>query len=170
MPLASTPESSGNAAEPPLRDCRKRALDLLARREHSRLELHRKLVARGHSRELVDQVIEKLQQDKLLDEARFVEQFVGSRVGRGQGPAKIRAALRQRGVGDSFIDAMLEAAACDWAALADAARRKRFGADAPHERQERERQARFLRSRGFDFEQIRAALESAAESAVESRH
>ena len=164
MSLSSKPESADNPLEEPLRACRKQALDLLARREHSRLELRRKLLARSHVQDMVDEVLDRLQRERLLDEARFAEQFVRSRTGRGQGPAKIRAQLLQRGVGDSLIDTALAEAECDWAALAAAARRKRFGAAPPGAYRERARQARFLKSRGFEFGQIQAALDLEADS------
>ena len=164
MSLSSKPESTDNPLEEQRRACRKQALGLLARREHSRLELRRKLLARSHARDIADQVLDRLQQERLLDEARFAEQFVRSRVGRGQGPAKIRAELLRRGVGESLIDATLAEAECDWVALAAAARRKRFGAGSPRAYRERARQVRFLTSRGFGFGQIQAALDLEADS------
>ena len=164
MSLSSKPESADNPLEEQRRACRKQALDLLARREHSRLELRRKLLARSHARDMADEVLDRLQQERLLDETRFAEQFVRSRVGRAQGPAKIRAELLQRGVGESLIDATLAEVECDWVALAAAARRKRFGAASPSAYRERARQARFLKSRGFGFGQIQAALDLEADS------
>ena len=56
------------------------------------------------------------------------------------------------------VDAALEAAAEDWAAIAREVRRKRFGVSPPGDYRERARQARFLQYRGFSAEQIRAAL------------
>ena len=164
MSLSSKPESSENPLEEQRRACRKQALNLLARREHSRLELRRKLLARSHAEDLADEVLDKLQRERLLDEARFAEQFVRSRTGRGQGPAKIRAQLLQRGVDESLIDTVLAEAECDWAALAAAARRKRFGAASPGAYRERARQSRFLKSRGFEYGQIQAALDLEADS------
>ena len=164
MSLSSRPESSEDPLEEARRACRKQALDLLARREHSRLELRRKLLARSHAQAITDEVLGGLQQERLLDEARFAELFVRSRTGRGQGPAKIRAQLLQRGVGESLIVTALAEAECDWAALAAAARRKRFGPAAPSTYQERARQARFLKSRGFEYRHIHAALDLEADS------
>ena len=164
MPLSSKPESTEDRLQEPRRACRKQALDLLARREHSRLELRRKLLARSHAQAVADEVLDGLRREGLLDETRFARQFVRSRKGRGQGPAKIRAQLLQRGIGDSLIEMALTEADCDWVALAAAARRKRFGAAAPGGRGERARQARFLKSRGFEFGQILAALDLQADS------
>lgn len=164
MSLSSKPESTDDPLEEQRRACRKQALDLLARREHSRLELRRKLLARSHAEDTADEVLERLQQERLLDEARFAEQFVRSRTGRGQGPAKIRAQLFQRGIGESLIDTALAEAECDWVALAAAARHKRFGTATPGGYRERAQQARFLKSRGFEYGQIQSALDLAADS------
>ena len=59
---------------------------------------------------------------------------------------------------ESEIEAGLDAAAEDWAALAREVRRRRFGLSPPGDYAERARQARFLQYRGFSNEQIRAAL------------
>ena len=78
--------------------------------------------------------------------------------GRGHGPARIRAELRERGVAAEEIEAGLDAAAEDWAAIAREARRRRFGLSPPGDYRERARQSRFLQYRGFSADQIRAAL------------
>ena len=139
-------------------------MDLLARREHSRLERGRKRHARAYTPEIAAEVLDALEEEGLLEESRFVESFVRSRVGKGQGPARIRAELLQRGVDDALIQTGLGEADYDWISLAVAARRKRFGADSPSDFAERARQARFLQSRGFDGGQIQAALDLGADS------
>jgi regulatory protein len=139
--------------------CRHKALDLLARREHARLELERKLAKRGHDGDLIRDVLDELEREGLLAEQRFVDSFVRSRIARGQGPVRIRLELGQRGV--ESVDAALLAAECDWTGLARDVRRKRFGADLPASYAERARQARFLQYRGFTPEQIQDALEFA---------
>ncbi len=144
--------------------CRLRAMDLLARREHSRLELERKLGARGFEPGVIAQVLDNLMRDRLLDEDRFVESFIRARARKGQGPMRIRGELVQRGVDDSSVSAGLANAPRDWAALAAEVRTKRFGASAPADFGERARQAKFLQYRGFDGDQIRAALDMAADS------
>ena len=144
--------------------CRRRALDLLARREHSRLELKRKLVDRGFLAEIVDDTLDVLQSDNLLDEGRFLESFIRTRVGKGQGPARIEADLGQRGIDRGRVRAWLRDAELNWSSLAAGVREKRFGPGQPGSFEERARQAKFLQYRGFDSEQINAALELAGES------
>ncbi|WP_297526585.1 regulatory protein RecX [Thiohalobacter sp.] len=135
-------------------EVRAAALRLLARREHSRLELARKLRQRGRPEALVAQVLDELVEARLLSDARFAEQYVHSRAGRGYGPVRIRAELRERGVSEADIEAALEAAEADWGQLAEAARRKRFGQALPEDFPTRARQMRFLQNRGFDADQL----------------
>lgn len=134
------------------------AVRLLARREHSRAELFRKLGERGAPGELVEQVLDSLAARRLQSDERYAETLVSSRAGRGQGPVRIRRELAERGVAAATIDETLEGAGQDWFALARDTRRRRFGEDAPAEWNERVRQSRFLEYRGFSSEQIRFAL------------
>ncbi|HEV2111711.1 MAG TPA: regulatory protein RecX [Gammaproteobacteria bacterium] len=137
---------------------RAKALSLLARREHSAGELRRKLLERGYDSTAVEAVLSSLEQQKLLSDGRFVEEFVAARVRRGSGPMKIREELRGKGVDAALVDQAVAAHQESWAAGAAAARRKRFGAALPKDMQERARQARFLQQRGFTMEDIRVAL------------
>ena len=135
------------------------ALALLARREHGRNELTRKLDARGFPAEVVAAVVAALESSGALAETRFTETFVRSRVAKGQGPQRIRAELAQRGVAEPEVESALRDADVDWLATARAVRRKRFRGAPPRDFRERARQARFLEYRGFTGEQVRAALE-----------
>lgn len=142
--------------------CRRRAMDLLARRDHSRLELERKLHTRTYSEELVTGVLDELEREGLLSDSRFAESLVRARIAKGQGPNRIRMELIQRGIAASE-DALRESG-CDWTRLAAETRSKRFGPVPPSEYRERARQARFLEYRGFTAGQIHNALESADDS------
>lgn len=159
VPRSNKPEEARESSSERRAACRNQALALLARREHSRLELARKLTSRSYPTEIVEAVLDDLQEEHLLEESRFVESFVRVRAGRGQGPSRIRAELIQRGVDEVLIQSGLRDAPYDWAALAVEARRKRFGLDAPDGFAERARQARFLQNRGFEGGQIHAALD-----------
>ncbi|MEZ5542713.1 MAG: regulatory protein RecX [Pseudomonadota bacterium] len=133
---------------------RRAALDLLARREHGTQELARKLAARGFDGDAVADAVAALAAEGLQSDARFAEQFVWSRYQRGSGPQKIRAELRERGIGEGLIEHNIAALAEDWLALLRAVREKRFGAAVPRDLRERSRQMRFLQQRGFTAEQI----------------
>ena len=115
-------------------------------------------------RAIVEHVLEDLIRDRLLEEDRFVESFIRGRVRKGQGPVRIRGELAQRGIADTSASSALNEADCDWIALAVEVRVKRFGAEAPVDFKERARQAKFLQYRGFESEQIRAALDAARDS------
>jgi regulatory protein len=153
-------------AEPALDEpaCTRVALELLARREHSRRELIRKLTARGFSDDVVAPVLDELERAGTLANARFTDGFVRSRISRGVGPQRIRAELTQRGITATVAADGLAAAEVDWLATIRAVRAKRFGPELPRDYTERARQARFLQYRGFDSAQIRAALEFDADS------
>jgi len=135
-----------------------RAIRLLASREHSRLQLFRKLIDKGFDSEQVDIVLDLLAQQNLQSDERFTEDFIHSRINRGQGPIRIQAELRERGTSDELINEYLDFSDATWSELVDEVRRKRFGHALPEEYQTRAKQARFLQHRGFTSEQIRRAL------------
>jgi len=137
--------------------CRRQAMDLLARREHSRVELERKLRARSGDADLIRDVLDELEQDGLLSAERFAESFVAARYARGQGPYRIRRELADRGV--DAPDRFLADERFDWTGLAREVRRKRFGQAPPRNLADKAKQVRFLEYRGFSHEQIRQALE-----------
>ena len=137
---------------------RKRAMDLLARREHSRLELQTKLVQKGCPRIIAEEALDELEQERLLSEDRFVESLVQTRRDQGHGPVRIRHDLRNKGVADHVIDRWLDARDSDWLDIVARVRRQKFGDELPVDYTERARQARFLQTRGFTAEQIQKVL------------
>ncbi len=148
-------DQAQDASAGELREC---ALRLLTRREHSHLELRQKLAARSFPDATIDQVLASLTADGLQSDARFAYSYAQARAGRGYGPVRIRAELRQRGVGDDLIDAQLHQADWDWRRQAEDVRRKRFGRAVPESWPERAKQARFLQYRGFGNEHIQDLL------------
>ena len=142
-------------ADPTLR----RALGLLARREHSRAELVAKLVRSGHPRGAAQRTVEELAERGLVSDSRFAEALVRSRIERGGGPLRIRRDLEARGVEPSVVEGVLDPDDEAWEARARGAREKRFGAAPPGDRAEAARQARFLMGRGFTRRQVRRAIE-----------
>jgi regulatory protein len=136
------------------------AVALLARREHSRTELRRKLARRGFPQPLVDEVLDALETENLLSDQRFAECFVVQRTARGLGPLKIRYELRERGVSDDLAAQFIDTDRQSWYERALAVRQKRFGPDRPQDIQERSRQSRFLVQRGFEQDHIRFALDN----------
>lgn len=139
-------------------ELRARALRLLARREHSRAELGRKLAPRAASPEALQSLLDSLEQKQQLSNARFASERARV-LSRKFGAARIRLDLKSKGVGEEIIDSVaLEGEAERAAAIL--ARKYRSSATT---REERARRMRFLQQRGFSHETIRKLLSSDAE-------
>ena len=135
-----------------------KAMRYLAAREHTTRELVSKLRAKGVDEASAQLVVDDLRGRGLQSDQRFVESFVRSRLGRGQGPLRIRQELRQRGVDDDLASEALDLAEGDWQQHAAEAKRRRFGADAPADRDDWNRQARFLSARGVPADLVYRVL------------
>jgi regulatory protein len=139
-----------------------RALGLLVRREHSKLELTRKLLARGIAEEEAVAAVGKMAQAGWQDDIRFACSLARTRASAGYGPLRIRAEIQSHGLGAEAIasafTALAEAGEDDWAARAVELVRKRFGASRAAPLATQRKAADFLLRRGFDSECIRAAL------------
>jgi regulatory protein len=132
------------------------ALTLLARRDWLTGELSARLQASGCEPHATAGVIAELVGERLLDDARYAERYVASRAERGQGPVRIAADLASLGAPRDLIEAALGSGP-DWRAVAEAVRRRKFGAAPPDSWAEKARQGRFLQYRGFSSDHIRAA-------------
>ena len=126
-----------------------RALRFLARREHSRSELERKLAPHAESPEVLQGVLDWLESTKRLSNQRFAEQRAHV-LSRKYGAAHIRHDLRARGVDAALVDALPIEGEME-RAKAILARKYREPAST---RDEKAKRARFLQSRGFSYEVI----------------
>lgn len=132
---------------------RERALRFLARREHSRAELARKLAPHADDSTEIDGVLNDLESRGWLSERRVVEQVVHARRARF-GARRIERELLDKGISEDSVAAALpqlkegelEAARAVWL--------RKFGGRQPGRPAERARQVRFLQGRGFDLEVI----------------
>ena len=131
-----------------------RALRLLGQRDYSVRELIRRLEGKGVDGATARLVVDDLRSRGLQSELRFAEAFVHSRVSRGHGPIRIRQELAERGVDDDLADEVLTGSVEFWLEQGDRARRKKFGEDTPANRNEWNRQARFLARRGYPSDVI----------------
>jgi len=146
---AATEAAAAEAPDALFEEIRSRALKLLSTREHSRLELARKLRQRGYPDAAVEAVIESLVVDELLSEERLIAAYVAERLGKGFGPLRIRAELREKGLSDERVQPYLE---LDDQTLIDyltQAYQKRFGETEAEDRRAQAKRARFLEYRGF---------------------
>jgi regulatory protein len=139
------------------RAARVAALDALARRDLAAEDLRRKLIEKGYDTAVVAPVLDALRAEKLVDDRRYVENFVAYHASRGQGPIRIRLNLRQKGLEGALVEECLDAYA-DWMLRLKEVQRKKFGAIRPDNYADKQRQSRFLNYRGFTSAQIRSAL------------
>jgi regulatory protein len=130
-----------------------RALRHLARREHSRAELARKLAPYAASSQALEALLEELAAKKRLSDERYAENRAHW-LARKYGVAKIRRDLKAHGVADAIAE-RVSGDGDDERARAILARKYRTPAST---REEKARRARFLQSRGFSYETIRRAL------------
>ena len=150
------PDEVDRFADP--KEARKKAMDLLARREHAFDELCRKLEKAGFDADVAADAIARLRDEGLQSDERFVDSFVQSRINQGKGPERIRAELGQKGVRDAVIEQALENSGADWYAMAREIRVGKFGAESPADFKEKARQMRFLQYRGFETDHIQSAF------------
>lgn len=137
-----------------------RALRLLGRREHSRLELWHKLYRRAADDAQLARVLDQLESGGWLDDSRFAEIYARQRREAGYGPVRIRAELEQRGVAEE-PEALSGVSETEWREAACQQRLRRFGSlESGLSWKEKGKQGRFLAQRGFSRTQIEAALAS----------
>ena len=132
---------------------------LLAAREHSVLELQRKLSKREFPESVIEVVLEELRDQNLQSDQRFADVFVHSRFEHGYGPSRIRAELRERGVNEGWSDAPFSELSGLWVDAASQQREKRFGRCLPQVFKDQAKQMRFLQQRGYTGDQIRAVFQ-----------
>ena len=133
---------------------RRVAMDLLARRDHGRVELTRKLRQRGAPLELIEPALDRLTEQGLLCEARYLENFIGYRARSGSGPARIREELLQRGLPREAVEHALRDSGIDWRLQLHNTWQRKFAGHLPSDARERAQQSRFLTYRGYPMEQI----------------
>jgi regulatory protein len=146
------------AAVNPL-DVRVAAMNLLARREHSRLELERKLSKRFGDHDVVNEQLDRLAAERLQSDRRYAESFLRQRIDRGHGLLRIRQEMRQKGLPVALIDAALEAESPDWHGLAAETFRRKFGDLPADDIRDKARRSRFMQYRGFELEHYRHLLD-----------
>ena len=130
-----------------------RALRLLARREHSRAELARKLAPHAESPAAIEAVLELLLSKKQLSDERFAEGRARV-LSRKYGAAHIRHDLKSKGVADEVVDRVSSEGEVE-RARAILERKYRQPATT---REERAKRMRFLQGRGFSYDIIRGLL------------
>lgn len=139
---------------PPL-SLRGRALGYLARREHSRAELLAKLRRHAGPDEDIDALLDDFVARGWLSEQRLVDQVVNH--SRRFGAARVLNDLRRRGVDPVLVGEAARPLRQGELAIARDVWRRKFGS-VPEDANERMRQIRFLRNRGFSGATIAQVL------------
>lgn len=151
-----------HGGQPSASELRAYAYRLLGRREYSAFELEQRLRLKWTSLEpgLVEALREALAAENLLSDERFTESLARSLVQRQQGPLKIRAALRAKGVADTLIARELERFADQWVDLAAHWLARQHSG--PLDFDARQKYYRRLVNRGFTHDQAMDALNQVA--------
>lgn len=136
------------------RDYKHIAMDLLARREHSRRELINKLKIRGYEGEEVEAYLDRLAERGLQSDQRFAESYVRMRSSTGYGQRRISQELQQKGIEESRISQIYEEMELDWYQIALEIWQKKYNQLPGNDLKLKAKQSRFLQYRGFDFDII----------------
>ena len=147
-------------------DCYIAALRILNYRFNSEHELRRKLAAKDFDDESIDAAIARLRDEKWLDDARFAEAFVRTRMRKRVGRLRIRRELIAAGVDDETAAGALRNNRDDEgereAALAVARKRAaRLDLSSP---QDRQKLTAYLLKQGYDMSLIREVVRACADS------
>ena len=130
------------------------AVAALSRREHSVLEMRRKLKLKSFDDEAIDVCIEKLINNNLLSEERFTESYINMRRRRGYGPGRIALELRERGVDESLFTGYLDRNNPDWHQVMLQQYCKKYGNNRASDYAEKVKRAKHLQSRGFPLDWV----------------
>lgn len=150
---ASKIGSLDNSAEE-FHDAKQKALRLLARREHSRQELQRKLEIAEYSRQTITAVLEQLAEQQWICDQRFAEMYIRKRMAQGCGPQRVMLELQERGISPEEIAHLLEQGESFWQEHLANVWRKRFKRP-PENDSHAIKQMRFLQYKGFTISQIK---------------
>lgn len=134
------------------------AMGMLAGREYLQSQLAEKLAKKFDNSPYIPEVLERLVEDNLQSDHRFIEAFIRSRISRGQGETRIRLELKQRGANLILVSQLIAEADVDWYELALQTATSKFGQSQPVDAKEKAKRMRFLQYRGYNFDQINYAL------------
>jgi len=142
------------------REIKQTVLRLLGRRDYSRHELEQKYRSR-FDEELLSQVLDSLEVDGYLSDARFTDVFLRNRIAQGYGLQRIRFEFRQKGVATELLDEALEEQAPDWYQLAAETWSRKFREAPNGDHKLFAKQMRYLTQRGFGMDESRYAIDHA---------
>ena len=135
-------------------------LNLLIRREHSQKELLTKLTAKGFDADAVLPVIAELAEQGWQSDTRYAESYTRHRLKKGYGAVAIRYELKQHGITNFDVYAVLLDITDSWLSLITEVYQKKYHDDNNISLTERAKRTRFLLQRGFDNRLIQELFNS----------
>ena len=144
------------------RSLKGRALQLLSQREHSRTELERKLAPHEEVPGELAQALDELQARDFINDGRVIESVINHRAGK-LGAARLKQELAAKGLGGEAVAQALAALKDTELERAREVWQKKFGVVAT-DAATRNRQARFLATRGFSGDVVRQVVAGLAHS------
>jgi len=141
-----------------------RALRLLGGREHSRVELERKLASHEQEPGQLRKVLDELQAKGFISDERVVESVINRRAAK-LGAGRIRQELKAKGLDEELVGQAMAQLRGSELERAREVWRGKFGAP-PSGPAEWARQARFLAARGFPGELVARVLKEAGREAA----
>ena len=156
MTRSDPPDTGPRAARRPTLSLKGRALKYLAAREHSRVELTRKLAPHAESPEQVAQVLDELEQKGWLSAQRFADSMLHRKAAR-YGAARLKAELAQHQLPSEVAHAATQSLRDTEFERAHALWLRRFGTPAQSP-EDKARQMRFLLNRGFASDVVRRVI------------
>jgi regulatory protein len=139
-----------------------RALRLLSQREHSRVELERKLAPHEEVPGELAKALDELQARDFINDGRAIESVVHRRAGK-LGAARVKQELAAKGLsGEAVAEALAQLKDTELGRAREVWRKK-FGSP-PQDANERARQMRFLITRGFATEVVRRVVQGGDEA------
>ena len=140
---------------PNKKSLRSRALDFLARREMSRVELAQKLAKYTEDQAEIEALLDEFASKNWQSDQRFTQNFVELR-SRKYGYRRIVEELKQKGIDPDDSSQYKPERASELQAAFEILEKK--FKSAPKTPEEKQKQMRFLAYRGFDFDIISAAI------------
>lgn len=140
------------------RSAKQLAVKLLARREHSETEIRQKLQQRDFSPTEISEAIVELRKGGWLSDERFAEAYIRSRRLKGFGPVRIAMELKERGVEEAIVSALLLVDDDIWVQTLEQEYQRKYRGVAYEDYQEKARRMRFLQYRGFPLDQIHEVI------------
>ncbi len=178
----SEEQLTANSLEQELKNATNSACRMLAIREHSHQQIRVKLTNKGYCDVSIEKAIEYLVKENWISEARFCESFIRSKSAKGQGLKRILHELRKENIHESLIEQAMIEEPVDWDLLCKKVLAKKIKllninsiqdtaittkdtindtskiVDYQTEQKKRKKLESFLNYRGFNHDEIRAAM------------